>query len=141
VAITTDIITGFPGETDAEFEESYRFCKEAGFARIHVFPYSPRAETRAAQMPLKIEAGVKKGRTAKMLTLARESMLNFNRSFLGRTVPVLWEKRSASGVWSGHAPNYIKVYTRSDDDLTNEIVPAKLEEIGDDGVFGEVSDE
>ena len=138
VAITTDIITGFPGETDAEFEESYRFCQEAGFARIHIFPYSPRAGTRAAQMPLKIEAGVKKGRTVKMLALARESMLNFNQSFLGRTVPVLWEKRSAGGVWSGHAPNYIKVYTRSDDDLTNEIVPAKLEEIGDDGVFGEI---
>ncbi len=136
-AITTDIIVGFPGETGAEFDESHEFCKEIGFARIHVFPYSPRAGTQAARMPDSVTPQVKKARTQKMLALARESARNFNRKFLGKTMPVLWEKRSPEGIWSGLTPNYIKVYTESDKDLTNEIMPVKLVEIRGDGVWGE----
>ncbi len=135
-AITTDIIVGFPGETGAEFDESHEFCKEIGFARIHVFPYSPRAGTQAARMPDSVTPQVKKARTQKMLALARESTRKFNQKFLGKTMLVLWEKRSPEGIWSGLTPNYIKVYTENDKDLTNEIVPVKLVEIRDDGVWG-----
>jgi threonylcarbamoyladenosine tRNA methylthiotransferase MtaB len=105
------------------------------FARIHVFPYSPRRGTEAAQMPHQVENKVKKQRSQKMLTLARESAQNFSRQFLGRTMPVLWEKQTG-GIWSGLTDNYIKVYARSSEDLTNKLLPVKLVEIRGDGVWG-----
>jgi len=135
-AITTDIIVGFPGETEAEFQESYDFCRRMKFARIHVFPYSPRRGTEAAQMPHQVGSQLKKQRSQKMLTLARESAQNFGRQFLGRTMMVLWEKQTG-GIWSGLTDNYIKVYARSSEDLTNKLVPVKLVEIRGDGVWGE----
>jgi len=135
VALTTDIIVGFPGETEAEFKESYDFCRQMQFARIHVFPYSPRQETEAAHMPHKVSDRVKKERSQKMLALANESVQNFSQRFLGKTMTVLWEKRS-NGLWSGHTDNYIKVYTKSSEDLTNKLLPVKLEEVRDDGVWG-----
>ena len=125
-AITTDIIVGFPGETDVEFEESYELCRQLQFARIHVFTYSPRQGTQAAQLPHQISAQVKKERSQKMLALARESAQNFRQRFLGKTMTVLWEKQSGDGVWSGLTDNYIKVYTRSNEDLTNKLLPVKL---------------
>jgi len=137
VAITTDIIAGFPGETEAEFEKSYNFCREMGFARIHVFPYSPRQGTEAAWMPHPVADRVKKQRSERLLALAEESALNFRRQFLGKTMPVLWEKQTG-GIWSGLTDNYMKVYTGSSEDLTNKLLPAKLVEVRGDGVWGEV---
>ncbi len=136
VAITTDIIVGFPGETEAEFEQSYSFCRQMEFARIHVFPYSPRKGTEAARLPRQVRAQEKKQRSQTMLALARESARNFSQRFLGRVMLVLWEKQS-DGIWSGHTDNYIKVYTRSNDDLTNKLLPLKLVEVYGDGVWGE----
>ena len=135
VAITTDIIVGFPGETEAEFKESYDFCRHMQFARIHVFPYSPRQETEASRMPHKVSDKVKKERSQNMLALANESVQNFSQQFLGRTMTVLWEKRS-NGLWSGHTDNYIKVYTKNSRDLTNKLLPVKLVEVREDGVWG-----
>jgi len=137
-AITTDIIVGFPGETEAEFQENFNFCQQMGFARIHVFPYSVRRETEAAQMPHQVRDKIKKQRSQKMLALARESVQNFSRQFLGKTMPVLWEKQ-ADGIWSGLTGNYIKVYTRSDKDLTNQLLPVKLVEFRGDGVWGRIT--
>ncbi|MFC1593036.1 tRNA (N(6)-L-threonylcarbamoyladenosine(37)-C(2))-methylthiotransferase MtaB [Candidatus Omnitrophota bacterium] len=134
-AITTDIIVGFPGETEVEFEESLNFCRQTQFARIHVFPYSSRKETEAAWMPAKVSDKVKKDRSQKMLALAKESSQNFSQQFLGRTMPVLWEKQS-SGIWSGLTDNYIKVYTKSSEELTNKLLPVKLVEVYGDGVWG-----
>ncbi len=134
-AITTDVIAGFPGETDREFEESYSFCRKMDFARIHVFPYSPRPGTEAAKMKGQVSAWVKRERSQKMLALAEESATNFRQRFLGRTMPVLWEQKT-NGIWSGLTGNYIRVYTRSDDDLSNQIVPVKLERLYRDGVGG-----
>ena len=136
-AITTDIIAGFPGETGDEFAESHNFCQQMSFARIHVFTYSPRQGTEAARMPDKVSPQVKKERSQKMLTLSEESAQNFRKQYLGKTMPVLWEKKS-NGVWSGYTNNYIKVYTRSNEDLTNKLLPVKLVEIYGDGVRGEV---
>jgi len=135
-AITTDVIAGFPGETEAEFQESYNFCQQMEFARIHVFPYSPRRGTEAAQMPRQVEAKVKKQRSQRMLALARKSAQNFNRKFLSKTMPVLWEKQTG-GIWSGLTDNYIKVYTKSSKDLTNQLLPVKLVKIRGDRVWGE----
>jgi threonylcarbamoyladenosine tRNA methylthiotransferase MtaB len=137
-AITTDVIVGFPGETDEEFEESYSFCRQMEFARIHVFTYSPRQGTQAARFPRQVEAQVKKQRRQRMLALAEESARAFRQQFLCKVMPVLWEKQS-DGTWSGHTPNYIKVYTRSDDDLTNKLLPVRLVEINGDGVWGEIA--
>jgi len=126
VAITTDVIVGFPGETDEEFEESYRFCQRMEFARIHVFPFSPRSGTEAARMPAQVDAKTKKQRSDSMLTLAEESARNFRRHFSGRTMTVLWEQRTGEGIWSGVTGNYIRVFTRSEEDLSNQLMPAKV---------------
>ena len=124
-AITTDVIVGFPGETEAEFQESYNFAKQMQFARIHIFPYSPRQGTKAATMPDQVEDKVKRERSRRMLALGRASVRNFRRKFVGKTVMVLWEKQTC-GVWSGLTDNYIRVFTKSDKDLTNKLLPVKL---------------
>ena len=136
-ALTTDVIVGFPGETEAEFGESYELCRQMKFARIHVFPYSLRQGTEAARLPQKVSDRLKKERSRRMLALARESVRNFSRRFLGESMPVLWEKQSG-GIWSGLTDNYIKVYTRSDEELSNKMMTVKLVEIYKDGVWGEV---
>jgi threonylcarbamoyladenosine tRNA methylthiotransferase MtaB len=125
-AITTDIIVGFPGETEEDFEESYRLCREMEFARIHVFNYSPRAGTEAALLSHPVESKVRKQRSQRMLALAEKSIENFRRRFSGKTMTVLWEKQSGRGVWSGMTGNYIKVYKESDEDLSNRMLPVKL---------------
>jgi threonylcarbamoyladenosine tRNA methylthiotransferase MtaB len=127
VAITTDVIVGFPGETEAEFEQSYNFCKQMQFARIHVFSYSPRPGTQAALMPNQVEDKVKRERSRRMLALGRACLRNFRKGFLGETMMVLWEKGTC-GVWFGLTDNYIRVHTKSDQDLTNQILPVKLVE-------------
>ncbi|HUT96857.1 MAG TPA: tRNA (N(6)-L-threonylcarbamoyladenosine(37)-C(2))-methylthiotransferase MtaB [Dehalococcoidales bacterium] len=124
-AITTDVIVGFPGETEAEFEESYNFARQRRFARIHVFPYSPRPGTKAAAMPAKVDDKTKQERSRRMRALGRQGVRNFRRQFLGKTVMVLWEKQNC-GVWSGLTDNYIRVFTKSDKDLTNQLLPVKL---------------
>ena len=138
-AITTDVIAGFPGETEAEFEESYNLYQKMGFARIHVFPYSARSGTEAARMPHQVDDRAKRQRSEKMLALAKESARSFRQQFLGKTMPVLWEQPT-DGVWSGLTDNYIKVYTKSDEDLTNKLEPVRLVEIRGDGVWGETVD-
>lgn len=136
-AVTTDIIVGFPGETDEEFRDSLDFCRRMEFSRCHVFAYSPRRGTEAARMPCQVGAPVKKWRSRQMLALAAECARSFNRKFLGRTVPVLWEKADNS-LWSGHTDNYIKVYAESDRDLTGLMIPVRLESLWKDGVWGQL---
>jgi threonylcarbamoyladenosine tRNA methylthiotransferase MtaB len=143
VAITTDIMVGFPGESDEEFEQSYSFCHQAGFANIHVFPFSPRPETAAARMPKQIKDKVKQERNQRMLELSRSSRRRFCEQFLGQTMPVLWEKEtnSGSGIYSGLTSNYIRAFARSEKFLSNEITPVKLVEFHNQGIWGEVMDE
>ncbi len=136
-AITTDIMVGFPGETSAEFEQSYNFCRQLGFARIHVFTYSPRPGTQAAKMPDQVADRIKKERCQQMLAQAEASARSFSQRFCGKTIPVLWEKRS-NGLWSGLTDNYIRVYTKNNEDLANKLLPVKLAEVYEDGVWGEV---
>jgi len=138
VAITTDVIAGFPGETEREFEESYAFCRKIGFSRIHVFSYSPRPGTSAAEMPNQVPDKVKKERSDRMLALAKESARRFHGKFLGREMEVLWEKQE-NGVWSGYTGNYIKVYSKSNEDLTNKLTKVKLEKVWRDGVVGSIT--
>ncbi len=125
-AITTDVIVGFPGETDAEFQASYDFCLAMDFARIHVFSFSPRRGTAAAGLGAAVPEPVKKARSRQLLALAAESAARFRRRFRGSVMPVLWEKRSA-GVWTGLTGNYIRVSCRSSADLSNRLLPGVVD--------------
>ncbi len=127
IAITTDVMVGFPSETPESFEESYRFCKEIAFAAIHVFPYSPRPGTRAYAFEGLVPDEEKRSRMSQMLALAEESARAYRRSFIGRPLDVLWEERvSLDGIdyWSGLSSNYIRAYSRDDDIAENEITRA-----------------
>jgi len=121
VAITTDIIVGFPGETAETFNESCDFCRSMSFANIHVFPYSDRPGTRATIMTDKAGAKTKRARRDRMLQLAQESSRNFRNRFIGRNMMVLWEQRNGKGSWTGLTDNYIRVTTQSNDNLGNTI--------------------
>jgi threonylcarbamoyladenosine tRNA methylthiotransferase MtaB len=142
VAITTDIMVGFPGESDEEFEQSYSFCQQAGFANIHVFPFSPRPETAAATMPEQIKDKIKQERNQRMLELSRSSRHRFCEQFLGQTMPVLWEKETGtgSGIYSGLTSNYIRVFAHSEKPLSNEITPVKLVKLHNQGILGEADE-
>lgn len=127
VAITTDLIVGFPGESEKEFEQSYRFCERMGFARMHVFAYSARPGTVASRMLDQIDERVKKQRSRKMLELAEVSAQRFQETYLGREAMVLWEgRREEDGIWSGLTGNYTRVYTRCLGELANKLLPARL---------------
>jgi threonylcarbamoyladenosine tRNA methylthiotransferase MtaB len=134
-AITTDIIAGFPGETEGEFRESYDFCLQRQFARMHIFPFSAREGTRAASLPEQIPTGTIKARSEALLDLAGTSLRNFNRRFLGQSRRVLFEQ-PAAGIWTGLTDNYIKVYAASESDLTNRLLDVKLVDLRGEGVWG-----
>ena len=140
-AITTDIVVGFPGESDAEFEQSYSFCQQAGFANIHVFPYSPRPETAAARMAEQIKDKVKREQNQLMLGLAQSSRRRFCEQFLGQTASVLWEKETSPGssIYSGLTSNYIRVFAGSEKSLSNQITPVKLVGFHKQGIWGELT--
>jgi len=135
-AVTTDVIAGFPGETDEEFRETLEFCEKTNFARIHVFPFSPRPGTAASKMPGRVPDAVVKERSRHMLSVAKESARSYQQRFLGKTMDVLWEQESG-GVWSGLTGNYIRVYAKSSDDLTNKILSLKLDKAYRDGARGD----
>ena len=142
-AITTDIMVGFPGETDEEFEESYRSCQQAGFANIHVFPFSPRPGTEADKMSNQVNDQVKRERARRMLKLAEYCRYSFCQQFLGQTMPVLWERETnlAADIYSGLTDNYIKVFAHSEKTLTNTIVPVKLVSFHNKVMWGKLSGE
>lgn len=126
VALTTDIIVGFPGETEEDFQESYAFAKEIGFAKIHVFPYSPKRGTPAAARKDQLPNAVKSARSHALLTLSDEMAAGFLEEYVGQTVEVLYERAVAEGVYEGHTTNYIKVRGKSEQDLTNRICPTRI---------------
>ena len=138
IAITTDVIVGFPGESEEEFEESYRFCERMGFARLHVFPYSARPSTLAARMPNRVPEKTKKTRSQIMLKLAKRSTQDFRRRFQGETMPVLWEERKKDHLWIGHTDNYLKVITRSDEPLHNCLLNTRLGSEYEDALWGDI---
>jgi len=144
VAITTDVIVGFPGESEAEFNESLRFVEAMGFARTHVFKYSARPGTLAATMPAQIPPFVKKARSRAMMEVGRHSAEAFRRAFLGCTLEVLWEAQTKGSelrqkaLWSGLTDNYLRVGTQEQKDLCNTITQTKLVALAGDGMWGEV---
>lgn len=138
VGITTDVIVGFPGETDAEFEQSLRFVEQMQFSRVHVFPYSRREGTHAATLPNQIVDAVKQARVKQMQAVADASQRAFAVQFIGRELRVLWETKHDRGQWSGYSDNYIRVVVSSKRDLHNQITPAHVIERLDDGVMATI---
>ncbi|RLC73401.1 MAG: tRNA (N(6)-L-threonylcarbamoyladenosine(37)-C(2))-methylthiotransferase MtaB [Chloroflexi bacterium] len=139
LAITTDIIVGFPGESEEEFATSCEFVTRMAFARLHVFPYSMRPGTPAAAMPDQVPHTVKKARAKQMAAIGRRMATQFQRAFVGQTLEVLWEHRrnAARGcTWSGLTDNYIRVTTTSEEDLTNTLLPTRLIAVTSAGMRG-----
>lgn len=138
VAITTDVIAGFPGETEAEFDACFDFCREMAFAGMHVFPYSNRNGTLAARLPAQVTEETKKQRVQRLLLLAESMSAGYRRGFVGRDVAVLWEKQSAPDVWEGLTDTYQRVRARSFADLYNQIRVARVSGLGADGLEAEI---
>jgi threonylcarbamoyladenosine tRNA methylthiotransferase MtaB len=142
MAISTDIITGFPGESDSDFEQTYQLAVEMQFAKAHIFRFSPRQGTAAARMQGQIKDEIKKVRSERLLTLNDQDVRRFRQQFLGEKVEVLLESYK-HGRWEGLTDNYLRVEVdgltyHANQNWQNTLVKARLKELVDDGVLGGV---
>jgi threonylcarbamoyladenosine tRNA methylthiotransferase MtaB len=145
LSLTTDLIVGFPGESEADFQESINYVREIGFSRLHVFPYSERPGTAAASMDGHIPKKIKKERVGRMTDLGRSLSLAFNRRFEGHISRVLWEAAigaDENGLrWIGYTDNYIRVQANGPASLFNRITSTRLAEAHQAGIIGEILNE
>lgn len=141
-AITTDIIVGFPGETEADFAETLRFAEETAFSQIHVFRYSPRSGTAAADFPEQIPEAVKKERSDRLSALGKQLHHAFLQGCAGKTVSVLFERERGNGFHTGHAGNYAAVSVpvqEGDGDWRNTIREVVITDVQDGKLLGEIN--
>ncbi|HOM01617.1 MAG TPA: tRNA (N(6)-L-threonylcarbamoyladenosine(37)-C(2))-methylthiotransferase MtaB [Acetivibrio sp.] len=140
VAVTTDVMVGFPGETDEEFNETYKFLEEVFFARMHIFKYSRRKGTPAASYPDQVSPQKKEERSRRLIELSSRMTLQYNKSFTGRILPVLFEQevKEKEGFMEGLTPNYIRVECRGNRDLEGKIFNVLLKDTKDDYIIGEI---
>ena len=136
-AVTTDLITGFPGETEEEFAQTLAFIEKCGFAAMHIFPYSVRPGTKAAAMPDQCTAAVKERRAARAAETAERMKQTYLHGCVGQTYPVLFEQEKG-GLYVGHAPNYCQVGVRGED-LHNAVRNVKIEAVDGDMLIGELT--
>lgn len=140
--LSTDIILGFPGETETDFADSLEFVEEIKFSRLHAFTYSPRPGTAAAKMGDQIHGSIKKERTRHMIALGNQLSLAFHQQFENKTTSVLWESNSGADkdglLWSGYTDNYMRVTAHGPVDLFNQITQTKLFDARSDGLSGEI---
>ena len=121
VNLTTDIIVGFPGETEEEFEKTYKFLDEIKFYKMHIFKYSQRKGTKAAVMPNQIPGDIKELRSRRLIELSNKNEFEINEKYIGKKVEVLFEEEK-EGVFKGHTANYILVYCKDEEEnLSNKI--------------------
>ena len=134
-SFTTDVIVGFPGETDEEFAKTYEFLKEIDFYRLHVFKYSPRRGTVAEKMPNQIDGNKKEERSNKLIELSNSTENKHNQSYIGKTVKVLFEEFE-DGFFKGHTTNYMMVKVagveEQSDKFVNQILDVKIKENNDE---------
>lgn len=138
-AITTDIMVGFPGETEREFEISKSFLEEIGFAKAHVFAYSRRPGTAADRSPEQVDPKVKEDRSRRMIAAAGKTRQSFLKSQCGLTESVLFERKCAAGVYEGYTANYTPVRTHSAEDLSGRILPVRIADAAVDFCFAELA--
>ncbi|HIQ02184.1 MAG TPA: tRNA (N(6)-L-threonylcarbamoyladenosine(37)-C(2))-methylthiotransferase MtaB [Anaerolineales bacterium] len=138
LALTTDVMVGFPGEDEAAFAESLAFVERLGFARLHVFPFSPRPGTPAARVSGQVDPQVRRERARRMRKLGTRLAEDFRQRFVGREMEVLWERHRADGFWHGLTDNYLRVVTRASADLHNRATRTRLLAARDGLLVGEV---
>jgi threonylcarbamoyladenosine tRNA methylthiotransferase MtaB len=155
IGISTDIIVGFPGETESDFQESLRFVERMQFSQAHIFPYSPRAGTEAATLPEQVPDATKHARSRSVKCVTDIASQQFRQAVCGETLPVLWEAQQAEvlqtsalpctrqeaasrkgRLWSGLADNFVRVYCASDEQLHNRITQARISAVHAEGVMG-----
>jgi threonylcarbamoyladenosine tRNA methylthiotransferase MtaB len=145
IGITTDVIVGFPGETDEEFDETCDFVREMAFSKVHVFPFSARRDTPAAAMERQVAPRVKDARSARLREIGDELHQAFVQQHLGAELTVLLEQVHDECIdgqprWSGLTGNYLRVYVPSYDDLENRVVTVRAVDLFKDGVLSGAPD-
>ena len=140
-AVTTDIMTGFPGESESEHRESLDFARKTGFAKVHVFPYSRRNGTVADKMDNQIDNALKNLRCKDMIELTQKSRNKFLNSQIGLTVSVLFERKKGENDYEGYALNYTPVRVKSSTDLSGKTLNVIIKSVKDDYCVGELADE
>ncbi len=142
VAITTDIIAGFPGETEEEFAETLEFVQEIGFSGGHIFTYSPREGTPASRMKKQLDKKTRKSRNAKLREIFADMELNYRKKFIGRAMDVLWESSqkldNGSFQMQGLSENYLRVRAIASEPRWNQIDKVSLVKIEGDVILGEI---
>lgn len=136
IAVTTDCLAGFVGETEEEFESAYNFIKEMSFSDMHIFPYSRRKGTVADEMKNHLDPKIKNERTHKLLELAGIMKEEYNKKFINTVQEVLVERKK-DNYYEGHTSNYLNVLFKSNKDLINEIVKVEIIKIENNIIYGE----
>jgi threonylcarbamoyladenosine tRNA methylthiotransferase MtaB len=138
VSITTDIIVGFPGESKGEFEATYEFLKDIKLSKMHIFKYSKRTGTKAAEMPFQVDGLIKEERSKRLIDLNNTLEVEFMERFLGREMKVLYEESVSDkeNTYVGYTENYIKVITESEENLEGKIVTTKIVSVEKENIIG-----
>lgn len=137
VALTTDIIVGFPGETENEFNTTYKFLESVNFYKMHVFKYSPKRGTKALVMPNQVSSKIKEERSKRLIELSDRLQVEQNKKYLGQTMKVLFEE-AENGYFKGHTGNYILVKVETKENLENQIKDVKLEKLDGLDIIGSI---
>jgi threonylcarbamoyladenosine tRNA methylthiotransferase MtaB len=138
IALTTDLMVGFPGETEEQFAHTLETVKKCGFSRIHVFKYSPRAGTPAATFDQQIPPAVKEERSRRLSALGEELAAAYRRTFLDQTVDVLFEEQGKNGILAGLTEHYVRVSAKGPQSMLGQVVPVRISAETADGLRGEL---
>ncbi|MCB9063391.1 MAG: tRNA (N(6)-L-threonylcarbamoyladenosine(37)-C(2))-methylthiotransferase MtaB [Halobacteriovoraceae bacterium] len=137
-AIGADVIVGYPGETEKQFENTFNLLKELPITHFHVFPYSRRKGTTAAKLDNHIHASTKKERVKTLTQYGEAKLSRFAKEQLGKINNVLFEKKNKAGHWQGYTTNFVRVFVKSDQDLSNKIIPTFLQSSVMGEIYGEL---
>lgn len=137
VMLTTDVIVGFPGETNEEFEKTYSFLKRIKFYMMHVFKYSPRRGTKAEKMPNQVDGNIKEERSRKLIELSDANEYDYNKKYINKQVSVLFEERDGE-YFKGHTANYLYVYVKTKENLENVVKNVVIKSVDNNEIIGEI---
>lgn len=135
VALTTDIIVGFPGETEKEFESTYEFLSKIKFYKMHIFKYSKRKGTKAYTMPNQINGDKQEQRSQKLIELSNENQRQYNKNYIDKEFEVLFEEKVGEN-YKGHTTNYIMVNVKTNEELENKIQNVQIESTREEELYG-----
>ncbi len=137
VNLTTDIIVGFPGETEEEFSKTFEFLKRVKFYKMHVFKYSPRKGTKAAVMENQVSGNIKEERSKRLIELSNKNEIEYNNKYIGKEVEVLFEEKK-DGIYKGHTQNYIMIHCNTDENLENKIEKVLCKKLKEEYIISEL---